>query len=270
MSEENTQDNVAQESPSEKEARQFGWMPKEEYKGDPEQWKDADTFLQRGKEINGFLRKDLEKIQTTLAKKDAAHEAELAEIRKTMEEFKVFHNKSIEATYKKAIDDLKKEKAKAIEDGDGEKVVEIDEQISDIKEAQKPVTQEEKTQTKVSDTAYYEWLDENQWYITNQEMSKAAEKFGDIILAKNPNLKGREFLDEVSKRVKDAYKSDFENPARSSSSVSSNSDGVPRENSKGKKTFNDLPQEAKVWCDKFIKQGLIKSRDQYLEQYDWS
>src|SRR3972149_6496674 len=64
------------------EAKQFGWVPQDDFKGDPEQWRDAATFLQRGKEINGFLRKDLEKIQKTLQQRD--HDVQ--EMRETLNE----------------------------------------------------------------------------------------------------------------------------------------------------------------------------------------
>jgi len=268
MSEDNKEvvDNVVQESQSEVEARQFGWMPKEEFKGDPEQWRDAETFLQRGKEINGFLRKDLEKLEQASKRKDA----ELAEIRRAMEEFKQFHNKSIEATYKQAIEDLKNQKAQAIEEGDGKKVVEIDEEISKYKEAQRPIQEDKTPVSKPDEREYYEWLDTNQWYITDEKKSKAAEKFGDILLAKNPNLKGREFLDAVTQKVKEAFSEDFENPARNNSQVAGNSDGIPRGNtSANRKSYNNLPQEAKEACDRFVKMKIM-TREQYVNEFDWS
>ena len=84
MSDDLDEGNVGQPSESEVEASTFGWVPKEQFHGNPDEWKDADTFLKRGKEINGFLRNDLEKIKR-------AHAAEVAELRQTMTEF--HHNK---------------------------------------------------------------------------------------------------------------------------------------------------------------------------------
>ena len=86
-------------SPAEIEATQFGWVPETDYKGNPEDWKDAETFLKRGKEINGFLRKDLEKIKT----KNQSLESELSEIRATMEEFRKYHNETETRAYKRPL-----------------------------------------------------------------------------------------------------------------------------------------------------------------------
>ena len=116
-------EQVAQES----EAKTLGWVPKEAFNGDPDQWRPADAYLKRGKEINGFLRKDLEKIKS-------AHAAEIAELRETLEEFKTFHNTSLVEAKKKVIEDLKAEKVTAIEQGDGASVVELDDQIEKVKE----------------------------------------------------------------------------------------------------------------------------------------
>jgi hypothetical protein len=274
MSEEdNNQDVDNSPSKSEIEAKQFGWVPQEEYKGDPEKWKDADTFLQRGKEINGFLRKDLEKLESIQAKKDAAHERELAEIRSTMEEFKEFHKLTLDATYKRAMADLRKEKAEAIEQGDGARVVELDDEINNIKEAQKPVKKEEKPNEspKQNDKSYYEWLDLNPWYITSDKLGKAAEKFGEIINAKTPELKGTPFLEEVTRKVKEAFPEEFENPARRNSQITDNSDSTYRGTGKQvKKSYENLPPEGKAQCDKFIKQGIFKTREAYCAELDWS
>ena len=33
--------------------------------------------------------------------------------------------------------------------------------------------------------------------------------------------------------------------------------------------FNDLPPEARAACDRWVKQGLIKSREDYVRSYAW-
>jgi hypothetical protein len=41
----------------ESEARQQGWMPQEEFKGDPDRWTDAETFVRRADEVLPILKK---------------------------------------------------------------------------------------------------------------------------------------------------------------------------------------------------------------------
>jgi len=255
-----SQEVVAQET----EAKQFGWVPQDDFKGDPEQWRDAATFLQRGKEINGFLRKDLEKIQKTLQQRD--HDVQ--EMRETLNEFREFHNASMVQAKKTVIDELRKEKVIAIEQGDGEKVLELEDKIEQVKEAAatKPAT-ENKTPNE-NDKEFYGWLKDNQWYITDQELARASVEFGAIAQLEDQDLRGRKFLDLVTEKVKEAFPEKFENPARKESKTGNSSDGRNPSTSKKKKTYNDLPQEGKIQCDKFVKQGLM-TQEQYVSQIDW-
>ena len=41
-------DPVVNTDPYESEAREQGWKPKEEYEGDPEKWRPAKEFVERG------------------------------------------------------------------------------------------------------------------------------------------------------------------------------------------------------------------------------
>jgi len=54
-----TDDTTAQ---AESQARQAGWVPKEEFRGDPAKWVDATQYLQ----INGHLRTDRDRIRSDL------------------------------------------------------------------------------------------------------------------------------------------------------------------------------------------------------------
>ena len=244
----------------EQEAKQLGWVPKEDFNGDPDQWRPADAYLKRGKEINGFLRKDLEKIR-------AAHATEIAELRGTLEEFKTFHNSSLADAKKKVIEELKAAKVEAIEQGDGARVVELDDQIEKVKEAAKPVqqTQPEPKENK----EYYSWLKDNQWYITKRNIfGDAAEEYGHLIHAENPNLKGIDFLNEVTERMKEGFPDLFENPARKDNKTSNSSDGRSPGGKTKKHTYENLPEEAKKACDRFTKQKLM-TQEQYLSEYQW-
>jgi hypothetical protein len=255
---------VNEVSPAEIEAAQFGWVPETEYKVNPEEWKDAETFLKRGKEINGFLRKDLEKIKS----KNQTLESELAEIRGTMEEFRKYHNETEARAYKRALDDLKKQKVEAIEQGDGARVIEIDDTIESIKEAQaKPTPVVEKKQDATYDKDYFDWLKTNVWYESDPELRAFAHIVGEELNATKSGKVGKAFYEEVAKQVKETYPEKFQNPARSMGMVDSSSDGRSPSVSK-KRGYNNLPPEAKAACDKFVKQKLM-TQEQYLSEYQW-
>lgn len=256
-------DNVVNQS--EAEARTFGWVPQDEYKGNPDDWKDADTFLRRGKEINGFLRKDMDKLKGALSAKDA----ELAEIRETIESFRKYHNETEARAYKQALADLKQQKIEAIQQGDGERVVEIEDRMALINEAREEPAKPVKAKTEENYNAeYVAWAKNNLWFSTDNELQALALLIGQEINAQDPSKKGKAFYDEVTARVKEQAPEKFENPQRNNPAVGSSSAGRSP-GGKTKKSYNDLPAEAKAACDKFVKQKLM-TQEQYVSEYDWN
>lgn len=257
--------DVVDQQPSESEvkARRLGWLPQEEFQGNPEQWRDADSFLKRGEEIHGFMKADIEKLHTTVAQRDR----ELQELRASMEEFRKFHNETAERAYKRAIDELKQLKAEAVNQGDGSRVVELDDEIAQLKEAQKKPVIEEKKAAPAPSREYEDWLPQNRWFVEDAELNQLAESFGEVLMLKHPELKGKAFLDEITKRVKRAAPEKFENPNRNFAAVSGNGDNRPAAK-KTKKSYEALPDEAKRECDNFVRKGWL-TQEQYVKEYAW-
>jgi len=257
MSEENVVVDVATPNPSEVEARKFGWVPQEEFHGDPNQWRDADTFLRKGREINGFLRKDLEKLNT----RNATLEAELTELRETMTEFSKFHQETAKREYDRALRDLRELKKEAIAEGDGDRVVQIEDAIDQLKQEKPPEVKAPKEPPKV-DPVFIQWREQNQWYGTDEDMTVFADGFAERLRKQKPELVGLDFLAEVEKKVQSTFKKEV----RPSACPSPVDVSTPSRGSTSKKSYADLPAEAKQACDKFVKQGLL-SKDQYVKDY---
>jgi hypothetical protein len=264
VSEGNTEVVSSQPSESEVKARRLGWVPKEEFKGNPEQWRDADEFLHRGEEIHGYLKADLDRLHNTLTQRDR----ELVEIRQTMDEFRKFHNETESRAYKRAIEELKALKISAIEQGDGSKVVEIDDQIDRLKEAQAAPKEVKSATPAQVNNDFIDWSVQNKWYGADAELTQLAEDLGEVIKKQKPNLVGKEFLDEVTNRVKKLSPEKFENPNRQTAAVGSSSDGRAPSTSGKKKSYENLPAEAKKACDKFVKEGLL-TKEQYVKEFEW-
>lgn len=259
-------DSPASSPEVETEARQFGWVAKDEFKGDEADWRPADEFLKRGKEINGFLRKNNEKLE----EKNARLAREIAEIRATMDEFREYHQTTLAEAKKNALAELRQQKAVAVEQGDGAKLVEIDEKIDQIKNTKDTPEKSESKKTVepiFTPNEYREWQSKNLWYGTNLEVSEFVDEVADILVVRNPNLRGPEFLDALTKRVKKEYPDLFENPARNNADVSGSSASRPATNGK-KKSYENLPPEAKVQCDKFVANKVL-TREQYIADFQW-
>ena len=129
----------------EKEARLFGWVPKEEFRGSETDWVDADTFVKRGKEINPILRKNNELLMKKLDEKAK----EIDDIKASVEEFKKFQKEAYErkqAELQSEIASLKVQKKEAIAEGNGDLVVQLDDRLDELKDAE---TTEQKERIKM-------------------------------------------------------------------------------------------------------------------------
>lgn len=261
----------------EKEARIFGWVPKEEFRGSEDDWVDADVFVKRGKEINPILRKNNELLMKKLEEKAK----EIDSIKASVEEFKKFQKESFErkqAEYEVQIAELKSKKREAIAEGNGDLVVDIDDQIDSLKEAQRDAKEAAKAKPEPEQTAQatipddpelQSWLNRNQWFGTDTEMTDMANGLGASVRKQFPHLTGRDFLDKLDDKIKEYFPQKvLGNKAKGSAVDSSGS--VRGSGSTGKKSYDNLPADAKEACDRFIKQGWIKSKQEYVDSYDWS
>lgn len=265
------------DSQTEKEARIFGWVPKEEFRGSEDDWVDAEVFVKRGKEINPILRKNNELLMKKLDEKAK----EIDSIKASVEEFKQFQKESFErktAEYEIQIAELKSKKREAIAEGNGDAVVDIDDQIDSLKEAQREAKAEAKAKADVpppaqasipDDPELQSWLGRNQWFGSDTEMTEMANGLGSSVRKQFPHLTGRDFLDKLDDRIKEYFPHKFTGNKAKGSAVDS-SGSVRGSGSSGKKSYDNLPADAKQACDRFIKNGWIKSKQEYVDSYDWS
>lgn len=259
----------------ESKAREQGWVAKEEYRGDESNWVDAQTFVQRGEQIMPILRKNNEKLLKEL--KEARAVAE--EARNTAKEFQKFQKEQYERKARELEQELvtlKQAKRDAVSSGDGDRLVDIDEQIDAVKadqaaaraEASKAIETPPPQQT--VEPTLQNWLDKNEWFGVDARTTGIANGLGEAIRRENPSLVGKAFLDKLDEELASVLPQKFgkTRPTNPMDSTGSNS-GAGRP-AKAKKSYENLPADAQAACDRFLKQGLIKSKEDYVANYDWS
>lgn len=261
-----------------KEARMFGWVPREEFRGSDEEWVDAEVFVKRGKEINPILRKNNEILMKKLDEKSK----EIDSIKADVQEFKKFQKESFDrkqVELEVQIADLKAKKREAIAEGNGDLVVDIDDQLDDIKEAQREAKEEAKKKpeaeaaqpntTVPDDPALQSWLGQNKWFGEDTEMTDVANGLGASVRRQFPHLSGQEFLNKLDEKITEYFPHKvLGNKARGSAVDSTGN--VRGGSGSGKKSYDNLPTDAKAACDRFIKNGWIKSKQEYVDSYDWN
>lgn len=249
----------------EAEARKQGWVPKENYRGNEEDWMDANSFVKKSREINAILKHNNSRLQRDL---DSA-KAELSELKLTTKEFAAEFAKMKDNAYKKAIADLKAQRRDALKEDDLELVDDLEERIDSLKKEQEkkvePPPEQKKTEPDM--TAFHEWHKDNKWYDEQAEpdMFDAAEAAALRLSRTDKSLTGRAFMDKVTEIVKAKFPEKFENPRRK---AAPHEGGGARGESKGGRSYAALPADAKQACDRYVKQGIM-TKEQYLEAYDW-
>jgi len=261
-----------------REASSQGWVPKERFRGNESDWVDAETFVKRGREILPILQKNNENLI-----KDLNHTKEqLKEFREAAEDFKKFQREAYErkaSEYERQIQAIKDSRAQAISDGDGQKVNALDDELDQakddlreakqaVKDAAKPVAEPTPPVQNTLDPSLQTWLDRNEWFGKDKRLTGMANGIGESLRLEFPDLKGEAFLEKLDETLAEELPARFGKKAAPTSRVESSA-GRPGRAGSNAQSYDNLPQDAKAACDKFVKQKLM-TREEYVNSYDWS
>ncbi len=246
MSEE-TQEIVVTVSPVEERATLQGWKPKEQFVaegGNESDWRPAREFVDRGE-----LFAKIEDVKR-----------ENRNLKRTLQDFKEHHEKVSKIEYQRALSDLQKAKKEALIEGDADKVVEIDQQILDTREAAKTaaVTREVREEAQAINPVFAAWVERESWYQYDAEMRTFADSIGVAMKQANPSMSPETVLSEVSKRVRKAYSEKFKNPRKEAAPTVESGDS-PRTN---KGSNFELTEDEQRAMRRFVKAGAM-TEDQY-------
>lgn len=237
----------------EAEARAHGWTPKDDFKGDTSKWVDAETFAKRADEVMPFLKKQ-----------NGALKRELDDLKRTVKQASAFYEKAEERAYTRALSDLEAKHAAAVETGD---VKAASAAVKEMRELEADaVANKPAAETPADDAAerkkITDWIEVTPWYGPDEQRTKYADVVADNL---GPALKypgGTEaWLGELERRVERKFAEKKPSPVAGGGNRPSGAAGTH--------SFNDLPAAAKAQCDRFIKQGVIKDRAQYVKDYQW-
>lgn len=253
---ESNQDAAPPEPTVEDAAREMGWRPKEEFKGEEGKWVDAETFVKRGEEILPILKAQSKKDREALK----AAQEQIAEMKKTFSEFKEHHSRTEQRALQKAREELERELAEAVDAKDFAAVKSITKDMADLSKDVQTDANGDPYAAPDHAEAVSQWKGENPWYDADVAMTAAANAIATQL--EQRGVKGKEQLEEVAKRIRAEFPHKFENERRKAPATVEGA-SPPR---KGGKTWADLPPEARKAADKWVKEGLV-TREQYLKDY---
>lgn len=231
--------------PYEEEARSQGWKPKDEYEGDPDKWRPAKEFYERG-ELFG-------KIDSM--------GRELKETRKAMKMLQEHNSQIKQAEYNNALKELKALQKKHLQDGEADEYLATSELLSDLKAEQKAREVLKEVTPAQVDPRFTSWIAANKWYETDQVMRDHADIIGQRYAAAHPDVDPEDVLKIVTQEVRKRFSDKFTNPNRTKPGAVGGSD-TP--NTPKSKVFNMSDEEKKV-MNTFIRTGVM-TKDEYVAQ----
>lgn len=257
----------------EAEAKDYGWTPKDDFKGPADKWRPADEYLQWAKSSGRVPRKEFDEIRRqfpAIRKENKELKDKLGEVETALKEFVEFSGKAEQRAYERARKEIEGriEAAAANADQNAARAA-----MAELDKLEKPQPKSEPKKANGQDVpkvdpAIQDWLDNNQWYTKDRTLnSYATDIFGD--LERNaPGMSTEERLAETKKRTMDKFPEKFGiNPDRDrASAVAEPRTAGARRNAH---SYENLPPEAKKACDKFVRTIPGYKREDYLRDYEW-
>jgi hypothetical protein len=228
---------------AEQRAMESGWVPKDQWEGDPDQWRPAKEFNDRGE----------------LFKKMDNQNRTIKELKNALDDMKRHHNSVRETEYARALETLKAQKKTAFEEGNSDLFVSLDDQIDLVKEEQFKLKQAvNQPQTKAEQAPeFVAWVDKNKWYETNEPMRAYADALGRSLASKG--MEPNAVLKEVEKQVKEEFPTKFTNPNRAKAGAV---EGSSSKGGKGEDSFALSDDERRI-MDRFVRTGAI-TKEKYI------
>ena len=246
-------------------ARANGWVPEAEWKSEkppPGGFLTAEAFEKRGAEIRPILNSRLKKQDEELA----ALRAEVSGVRESAKKFEHFSQAAIERERKEkeyAIAQLEARRAQAITDGDGTAAVQAEKQIRAIEQAPAPAQPQP---PQMDPDVATRWIEANAWYGTDETLRDWATGRSKTLLSQGVPP-GEAVLRAIATEVRERFPDRFDRGNGRVASVEGNGRRSPTNYGR---TFDDLPADAKKAFTEFKGLGVNLTKQQYLDQFDWS
>ena len=239
----------------EAEARKHGWRPKDEFKGDPARWTDAETFVRRADEVMPFLEK-----------KTKAQQREIDDLKRTLKQFQQYVSNADKRAMERATAEIMARHEEAVDVGDKNAARQAIADLEKVKEEYAPPSEVDDEPAHDPDKAKQElaeWVEQSGYYGIDEVKTKYADTQANLMghAADWPGGQAA-WLAELDNRVERK----FATPKPSAT----NAGGARPKASGGAKTLADLPVEARRQCDRFVKTIPGFTAAQYLKDYDWS
>ena len=284
-------------------ARDMGWVPKDEWRGNPDIWREADEFARRGEEVLPIVQSSNRRMKEEIAR----NKTEMADLREQMgslkgefEETLATRTKRLEGMTKAALASQREqlfktfevEKRKAVAEGNTDEYDRLSGEQHDAmskfkpeadfaEEAPAPKVKEPKQESQKVPPEVGTWMETNQWFTRDAAMTAWATARHQEIMDAHPAMSLADNLAKVTDEAKVTFPAKFgieptTNGAAKPHAPSVEGGGRQAQAAAKDKGWNDLPPEAKQAAKNNFEDGLFgadkskeKAQREYAEIY-WS
>lgn len=243
-------------------ARDMGWVPEDEWHGDPKAWRPADEFVRRGEEVLPIVQAQARRLEKQLKDTKRQYEDQFARLSAVTKTALQRHRDMIvndyEAAKRVAVESADVEQYQQLEEGKLRALEEFDRSNSDAEKA-KPAA----PQYSAEDQALAQlWIVSNPWFKADRAMRAVAEAEHVRLLRENPELSVADNLKQVRSLVEKEFPHKLRN-GRGSPAV----EGGQRTARATTKGVASLPREAREAGEEFVREGLFKDLNEFAADY---
>jgi hypothetical protein len=253
-------DGETEVSATEATAREQGWTPKEQFRGDPNDWIDADEYVKRGDPR--YLRKQLGQTERQLRKLEQQRTADQAAFEQRLTKMETLNK----VQRRKMYGEIEAARRAAVEVGDTaeyDRQNEMEQQLYQAEqEAGKATAKEDEPQPKASKPHpdVEKWVSENPWFTKNKMLGRAAEGIHEQLMEDEPGLTIAENLAKTRAEVIKRFPEKFgkgttvKSNGNGHSAVESGQRSSPTPKGKG---FMDIPAEERKIIEGHLEEGIL-------------
>lgn len=181
-------------------ARNMGWTPKEQFRGDPSRWVDATTFVDRGERMLPLLQERNRALDQTVT----ALKSESAESKRLLADLLHRTRRAEKLGYDRAMRELQAKRSEAVAAGDAEAFNKVEQEIQGMgpaPEAPPAVAATAAANPNEPNPVVTAWVKRNRWFNADPIANAAAVAALTQVEREFPGDSLEEHLVEVEKRV---------------------------------------------------------------------
>lgn len=276
------------DGPSEAEARarRMGWRSKEEFKGDPSAWSDAETFLQRGMESPEILRDRYRMLDSRTARMEqdlAATREQLDRSASVVSEMSERLRSADERAMARARRELEEQRDQAVEQGDRGEVRRIQQEIDELR-AQvtaapaAAVVAPQQVAPTTPPVEVQQFFRENPWYLQRADLQGEADALHIAISKSRPDLPLAENLREVRRRMALMHPDTVQDGSvraeqrrQAAPGDGGGSERAPPRQVRSRRSFDGMPADAKDqykrWNEMLAGKGKPLTKEEFAADY---